>query len=174
MRSSLFRNDVILLETMKGKYYHIDMVTNVTIFRDDIYIKCLHGDCKWLLDIDIKLIGNEYSHSSRNVFRTTRINADPNINNHGRSLLHLCRNSGLQIWMDGRGPDGYKMGNYTCINSQDNASMTDYLITCVTGASLISYLNVETMRAESDHIPLIFMCSSVWKTNQAAKMIMHR
>ena len=92
------------------------------------------------------MIGNKYSHSSRHVFRTTCIN--PKMNNHGKSLLHLCHNSGIQI-MNDRGSDGCKMGKYTFCNSQGNASMIDYFISYATGASLISQFNVEIVRAES-------------------------
>ena len=84
----------------------------------------------------------------------TRHNRDNIINEYGRLLINLCKQTEMKI-MNGRIVNCKLTSNYTCYTA-NGFSAVDYLLCRLESVKYISELNIHAKRPESDHCPIAF------------------
>lgn len=82
------------------------------------------------------------------------------LNNSGKSLLSLCRESGLRI-VNGR-TIGDLLGNFTSIH-YNGCSVVDYTLVSMNLLKSVRHFKVHEFSALSDHCPII---CSIWATTE--------
>ena len=84
-------------------------------------------------------------------------------NRYGKELLNLCKSSNLLI-CNGRFGQDQGTGKFTCFTAR-GMSVVDYLIASYSGVRYLKKFTVESLRAESDHCPIMYNLNIKYSIN---------
>ena len=93
----------------------------------------------------------------------SRVSEDPVVNQYGRLLIDLCRQSGLRI-MNGRAGEDRAFGKCTFVGA-NGKSMVDYVLASENVFPLIKKFVIYDPNILSDHCLISFTCESTSSTN---------
>ena len=90
----------------------------------------------------------------RTVFTLEHPKDNAKVNKHGKDLLSLCKAANLIICNGRLGLDK-GVGKFTCFTSRGRG-VVDYLVASHSSIEYISNFDIDPLRVESDHCPVVF------------------